>query len=106
LAVTFSVFERSSSTDKLIAEDAKGPVIHELIVCSALYHLRWEIVQRATHCRATVRRGVNRPPKITDLDFSRETEKKVLRFNITMHDVLRVQIPKSICDLCNVLYHM
>jgi len=92
LAVASSVFERSGSTDKLIAEDAKSPVIHELAVCSAFYHLRWEIVQRAAHSRATVRRGVNRPSEITDLDFSGETEKKVLRLDITMHDVFRVQI--------------
>ena len=72
LTITFMVLERSSSTNELVAEDAKSPVIHELVVCSAFDHLRWKIVERAAHCRATVRRGVNRPPKISDLDFSGE----------------------------------
>lgn len=75
LSVSFPVFERSGTTNELIAEDTKRPVIHELVMCPAFYHLRWKIVECAAHCRATVRRGVNRPPKITDLDFSGETEK-------------------------------
>lgn len=101
------IFKRCLSDEEFIHQDTQTPEIDLLAVEALLVgldkHLRGQIVQGTTHGLPPVVRRVNTPSEITDLDFAMDTDKDVFGLDITVHDMLLVEIFERGCHLSNVV---
>lgn len=90
--VTGQVLKRWVTNDELVHEYTEGPKIDLLIVFPTLHHLRRQVIQGTAERRPAVSRGMHAPAEVTDLQLAVDTEQNVLWFDITVDDMLRVEI--------------
>ena len=89
------VFKRCLSTEKLVRQNTQRPEIDLLVVPVVVLsakHLRWKIIEGTTHGLSPVVRRVYRPTKVTDLDLTVDSNQDVLWLDITVNDMLLVEI--------------
>ena len=65
-------------------------------------HLGWEVVERTTEGGAAVARSVHAPAKVADLELAVDTQEKILGLDISVDDVLRVEVGEGVGHLIDV----
>ena len=95
------------SNQELIRQNTQAPQVDlvriVVIMVSRLDHLRWEIIQSSTHCLSPVVRCVDTPSEIRYLDFAVYPHKDIFRLDISVDDMLLVEVLQSCSHLCNIL---
>ena len=69
---------------------------------TALDHLRWEIIERAAEGSAPITRRVHAPAKVADLELAVDAEKQILRLDIPVDDVFRMEVGEGVCHLVDI----
>lgn len=77
-------------------------MINALVMRFPLHHLRRQVIQRTAHRPSPTTRRMNTPPEICNLQFAIQPKKQILRLDVAMNDMLRVQVGQSISHLINV----
>jgi hypothetical protein len=101
--VTRHLLKRRDANEELVREDAQRPQVDVVCVRLALDHLGREVVERAAEGRPAVRRGVDGPAKVADLQVAVQAEEDVFRLDVAVDDVLRVQVVERVGHLRHVL---
>mmetsp|Transcript_9632 Transcript_9632/g.20322 ORF Transcript_9632/g.20322 Transcript_9632/m.20322 type:complete len:241 (-) Transcript_9632:346-1068(-) len=103
--VLFRAGERLLSCQQVVQDHASGPHIAERVV-RLLFHNFWRDVVRCSHCRTKHvllhRVDKLREPKVRELHLewcSPVLAQQVFRFDISMHDVVLVQILKRFAQI-------
>src|SRR5216684_1276999 len=68
----------------------------------ALNHLRREVVECAAECGALVTWCMDAPAKIANFELAINAQEKILRLDISMDDVLGVEVGKCVSHLMDV----
>lgn len=101
------ILERRLTDQELIGQDTQTPQVNLLAVVvgrrAGVDHLWGQVVESSTHGLSAVVGGVNTPAKVTDLDLSVDSDEDILGLDVTVHDVLFVQIFQCSSHLRNVL---
>jgi len=71
-------------------------------VLAALDHLGREVVKRTAECGASVAGCVHAPTKIADLELAVDTQEEIFRLDISVDDVLGVEVRKRVGHLIDV----
>ena len=69
---------------------------------AAFDHLGGEVVESAAECGAPVTGRMHAPAKIANLELAVDAQEKILGLDISMDDVLGVEVGKSVGHLINV----
>lgn len=96
------LLKRRDALEELVGEHTHRPQIHCAAVRLALDHLGREVVQRATQRRAPVAGRVHTPAKVGNLHLAADADQQVLGLDVTVDDVLRVQVLQRVGNLRNV----
>ena len=89
-------------SEELVAENPETPDIHPLVVSIALDHLGWDVVWGSAEGLAQHVWGIDCPSEIADLDRA-ERVQQILRFDITMNNILRVHVDQGLGYLLYVV---
>jgi len=96
------ILERRCPIQELIGQHTKSPMVHTLVVCLPFEHLRGKVVQGAAHGLTPGIRCVHAPAKVANFEFAVDTEQEVFGLDITMNDVLRVEVDQRIRHLVHI----
>jgi hypothetical protein len=101
--MTRHFFKRRHSNQELVSQDAQRPQVDMVGMRLALYHFRREVIERAAQGRPAIRRGMDGPSKVANLQIAIQAEQDVLGLDIPVDDVFRVKVFERVCHLSNVL---
>lgn len=101
------IIEGSLANHKLICQNSQTPKIDLLVVVvvgsSGLDHLWGKVVESSAHGLPPVVRGMDTPSKVGNLELAVDANQDILRLDVSMDDMLSMEIPKSRCHLGNVV---
>ena len=69
---------------------------------AALDHFRWEIVESAAEGGAPITWRVHAPAKVADLELAVDAEKQILRLDVPVDDVFRMEVGEGVCHLVDI----
>jgi hypothetical protein len=95
--------ERWFAHQELIAQYTQTPYISTGTVAALFNHLRRKVIQSSAHSLSPPPWRVDTPPEIGNLELTPMVEKEVLRFDVTVDDVLLVKVVKGVGKLTNEL---
>lgn len=101
------ILERCLANEELVRQDTQTPEINLLVVvvvrATGLDHFWGQVVEGTAHGVATVVGGVDAPAEIGNLDLAVDAHEDVLGLDVTVNDVLAVQVAQRRSHLGNVL---
>ena len=92
------VVERVDARQHLIGEDAERPPVHGLAVALVQEHFGGEVLRRATQ-RISARLAVLGETKVCELQVALLVDENILRLQISVNDVQRVEVLEHQRDL-------
>ena len=97
--------ERAFTAHQLIRQDAQSPDIALLVVLLSQYQLRRQVKRSATDCVPHTILAIGWPAEVCKLDHV-VAQQNVLGLDVSMDDVVEVQVIKTVCHLVDQLYRV
>lgn len=95
------------SNQKFVRQNTQTPQINlvgiVIVMVSRFDHLRWQVIKSSTHGFSPVVWCMDAPSEIRNLDLTMDTNEDVFWFDISVNDMLLVEVFQSCGHLCDVL---